>query len=84
MSRKARDSRIAAVIGEELTKALGPVIRPEALTEHSDVVCEVFGRVFDQHGVVTEWVAANVLKCVPRVLAKAELARRRDAAKENK
>jgi hypothetical protein len=35
-----------------------------------DIVCAVFGRVFDRHQIVTESAGALILACVPRVLAK--------------
>jgi hypothetical protein len=82
MNRRARDRRIAEEIGTELCEALGGPVPPEALTENRDTVCEVFGRVFDRHGIVTESAGACVLACVPRVLAikLAERNRRIDAA----
>ena len=94
MNRKARDRRVAEEIADELAKALGgPAltaiarsrIPSEALTEETrDTVGEVFGRIFDQRGIVTEAAAANILMCVPRILAKnfkaAERNRQLDAA----
>jgi hypothetical protein len=73
MNRRARDRRIAEEIVSELCEALGPALPPEALTENRDLVGEVFGRVFDRHGVVTESAGASILACVPRLLAKAAL-----------
>jgi hypothetical protein len=80
MNRKARDRKIAEEIASELTLALGGPVAPEMLAENRDAVCEVFERVFDAHGIVNEFAGANILKCVPKILAKAELARRRDSA----
>jgi hypothetical protein len=73
MNRRARDRRIAEEIAAELTAALGPVA-PEMLIERRGIVEQVFERIFDRHGIVTEHAGANVLKCVPRILAKAHLA----------
>jgi hypothetical protein len=81
MNRKARDRKIAEEVVAELAKALGgPVIRPEALVEHSDTVGDIFGRVLDAHHIASEFAAANIMKCVPRILAKAERNRRLGAA----
>jgi hypothetical protein len=86
IKRKAREHAIAAEIADELHNALGPVMMPEALTaKNGDIVRETFGRVFDRHHVVSEAVAARILKHVPKVLAAhnakfAELHCRLDAA----
>jgi hypothetical protein len=70
MNRRARDRRIAQEFADELSKALGGPVPPEALTANGEIVCEIFGRVLDRHQIVTESAAACVLRCVPRVLAK--------------
>jgi hypothetical protein len=76
MNRKARDRKVAQEIADELTAALGPVA-PEMLAANRDTVEEVFERVFDRHQIVTESAGANILKCVPRVLAKAAMPQRK-------
>jgi hypothetical protein len=92
--RACRENAIAAEIAAELHDALGPVllhqiggrvVTPEAVPEEiRDKVGEVFGRVFDRHGIVTESAAACVLACVPRVLAKAELNRQQAMRRQGK
>jgi hypothetical protein len=79
-----RERRIAEEIASELHRVLGPIM-PESLAEHRDVVCEVFDRLFDRHGIVAEAAGARILAHVPKVLARlnqsfAELNRRLDAA----
>jgi hypothetical protein len=90
MNRKARDRRVAEEVVNELYDALGPVllhqigcgvVTSEALPEEArDKVGDVFSRVFDRHKIVTKFAGANVLACIPRILAKAELNRQLDAA----
>jgi hypothetical protein len=79
MNRKARDRAVAAEIVAELTKALGPVA-PEMLTANSDKVCEIFGAALDRHEIVSEFAAANVMRCIPRLLARRQI----DAAMRGK
>jgi hypothetical protein len=76
MNRKARDRKIAEEVVAELAKVLGPVA-PEMLIEHRGVVEETFERVFNRHQIVNEFAGANILKCVPRVLAKAAMLQRK-------
>jgi hypothetical protein len=73
MNRKARDRKIAEEIADELAKALGSTVTPEALAGRDDIVCAAFERVFDAHGIVNEFAGANVLKCVPKILARRQL-----------
>jgi hypothetical protein len=90
MNRKARDRRVAEEVANGLHDALGPgllhqigggVVTPEALPEEiRDKIDEVFSRVYDAHGIVNKFAGANILKCVPRALAKAELNRQLNAA----
>jgi hypothetical protein len=70
MNRRARDRKIAEEFAAELCEALGGPMAPEALTEHSEKVGEIFGRVLDRHAITSESAAEHVLMCLPRVLAK--------------
>jgi hypothetical protein len=84
LKRRKREQAIAAEIANELHRALGPIM-PEALAKNSDVVCAVFGRVFDRHHVVSEASGARILEYVPKILAGmnqsfADLNRKLDAA----
>ena len=71
LRRRARERAIAAEIANEL--ALSPAMQggltPEALSDNSSLVCEVFGRVFDRHQIVDEGAAERILGYVPKVLA---------------
>ena len=84
LKRRAREHAIAAEIADELHRALGPGM-PEALGENREIVCEVFGRVFDRRQILTESSGARILGYVPRVLPSvnlkfADLNRKLDAA----
>jgi hypothetical protein len=84
LKRRARERGIAEDLARELHRLLGPH-SPQALAEHSDVVCETFARIFDQHGVVAESSGARILSFVPAELARlnfkyAELDRQLTAA----
>jgi hypothetical protein len=78
VNRKARDRKIAQEIADELAAALGGQVAPVA--ENSDTVCEVFGRVFDRHGIVSGHAGALVLGLVPKVLAKAAMQREKSSS----
>jgi hypothetical protein len=78
----AEERAIAVELAAELTKALGPVLPPEALSaKDGDVVREVFSRVFDAHGIVIEAVGARILSRLPKLLARAEFNRQRAMGK---
>jgi hypothetical protein len=84
LKRRSRERSIAEDLARELHRLLGPHA-PEALAENSDVVCDAFSRIFDQHGIVNESSGARILGYVPKVLAQlnfkhAELHRQIDAA----
>jgi hypothetical protein len=84
LKRRARERGIAEDLARELHRLLGPH-SPQALAEHSDVVCETFGRIFDRHGIVNESAGARILSYVPVELARlnfkfAEFNRQLDAA----
>ena len=79
-----RERRIAREIADELYRAIGPTM-PETLGDHGDLVREIFGKVFDRHGIANEATAARILAKVPKLLADlnlqfADLHRRLDAA----
>jgi hypothetical protein len=70
LRRRARERQIAEEIASELRRAFGGPIMPEALGGgNRDIVCEVFGRVFDSHQILSESAAARILAHVPRYLA---------------
>jgi hypothetical protein len=69
LKRRARERGIAEYIARELHCLLGPHA-PESLAENSDIVCETFSRIFDQHGIVNEAAGARILAYVPVELAR--------------
>jgi hypothetical protein len=70
--RRKYEQAIAAEIAQELHACLGSTMMPEDLVgQNRDVVCEVFGRVFDRHQVVSEVSGARILGYVPKLLANA-------------
>jgi hypothetical protein len=82
--QRARERAIADEIANELHRVLGP-LNPEDLEKNSATVGEVFGRVFDRHGIIDEAPAAQILARVPKELAAlnlpfADLNRKLDSA----
>ena len=68
VKRRNLEQSIANEIAHEIYQALGPTM-PEALAKNGDVVCEVFGRAFDRHGIINEASGARILAYVPKELA---------------